>query len=184
MEYARGSHEIPRFSVVAQADTPKHSRITMHRLLVDNRDRPAGAHPFQFVVNLADAGMSGFENVLSVEMRALAFPKIENEQYVVCEIDELEDRDLLNSTAPGLKNKAFAICYFDSSTNAPGFIKPARGRDFAEQTVVFAPPKRRLDKLSITFRTHSGAVVQPAQTGNVDAFSMLLEIATTGASQL
>lgn len=186
MPYHRGSDETPRFSSNSFPDTPKYKRATHHRLLIDNRDRPGfpTSDPFSFIINLQNCGLGGYEHVLSCELKSCAFPKIANEAYVIVEIDELAERDLLESTAPGLSNKSMAIVYFDNSSNTPGFVKPARGRDFTEQTVLFVPPKRRLDRLTINFRTHSGAIVSPADTGGVTDVSMLLEIVTVGAAQL
>lgn len=186
MPYHRASDEQPRFSSTSFPDTPKYKRATHHRLLIDNRDRPGfpNSNPFAFAINLQDCGLSGYEHVLSCELKSCSFPKIANEQYVIVEIDELAERDLLSSTSPGLSNKAMAICYFDNSSNPAGFVKPARGRDFTEQTVLFVPPKRRLDRLTISFRTHDGSIVTTAATAGVSDVSLLLEIVTVGAAQL
>lgn len=187
MEYRRDPREHPRFSNQdALPDLPRYQRLTHHRILIDNRDRvgyPA-SDPFEFVVNLHEAGMSGFDYVTSAELRSLSFPKIDGEQFVIVEVKELADRELLQSTSPGLSNRSFACVYFDNGGMAPGALKPARGRDFLEQVVTFSPPKRQLNRLSVSFKTHSGAAVSPSVTGGVTDVSMVLEIVTLGASQL
>ena len=187
MEYRRDPKEHPRFSNQdALPDLPRFQRLTHHRLLVDNRDRLGypSSNPFEFVVNLHESGLSGFDHVTSVELRSLSFPKIDGEQFVVVEVKELADRELLQSTSPNLSNRAMACVYFDNGSMAPGALKPARGRDFLEQVVTFSPPKRQINKLSISFKTHSGAVVSSSVTGGVTDVSMVLEIVTLGASQL
>lgn len=178
MPYVRT--EEPHFSM-QNARQPKHTFMphasVKHRLLVDARDRPdpANTSPFDFSLSLSAVGVGRYENVTSVELKGLAFPKVQGEPYVVLDIAEFADQlDATNSAA----HRTFAVAYFDSTDLGTGAIRPIKGYDFYQKSVEFSPPLRVLDKLTVRFTTHGGNVVQTTATaGNAHA-SMLLEITT------
>lgn len=181
--FQRDPSDVPYFSsgVTIPAPNSRAQQAVVHRLFVDNRDRhnyPASS-PFDFQVYLgndprASAGVQGYENVTSVELKAVALPKVANERYVIMSVAELND-NMLESTTPAAHN-AFAIIYFDSDALAAGAIKPLKGADFYQKQLVFKPPLARLNRLSVSFLKHDGTVVTTGDTGGVDHVSVLLEV--------
>lgn len=179
--------EEPYFSFVPGIKPPPQastvhvaSGIQLRRLFIDNRDRhESSASPFDFKLFLGNdasrsIGISGYENVLSVELKALAFPKIANERYVILRIDELRDSYLDATCSPA--QDAFAIIYFDSDALATGSIKPLKGVDFYQKQLVFRPPLSKLNSLSIKFVKHDGNVVTTSDTGGESNVSLMLEV--------
>ena len=168
----------PHFSVPpVHAQPTGPGRFVKRRLLVDNRDRPdaANTHPFDFSIYLTRTGVDRYENVTSVELKGLAFPKVDNEPYVIMDIREFADNlDATNNAA----NRTFGVAYFDSELLTPGQIRPVKGYDFYQREVKFNPPLAQLDRLTLRFLTHSGNVVSLASTNNVSHVSMLLEVTT------
>lgn len=152
-----------------------------HRLFVDNRDREAGSDPFDFTINLEKNGVSAYQNVSEVELKALAMPKVANEPFILVNISELNDNmlDSTNATA----NKSYAVVYFDNNQMTAGEVKPIKGADFYLKQVQFQPPIGRLDRLSISFLKHDGSVVTTADTSNNANVSMLFEV-TSGRRAL
>ena len=170
--------EEPYFSRLAAQPPPKAAAQTVtHRLLVDNRDRPdpANTNPFDFAIHLSQTAVGRYENVTSVELKGVAFPKVAGEPYVIIDVDSFSDN--LDATSDAA-HRTFAVAYFDSSDLAPGAIKPVKGYDFYQKTVTFTPPLAVLDRLAVAFRTHDGNVVTADATANVTHASMLLEVTT------
>jgi hypothetical protein len=164
-------------------------------LFIDNRDRDRtnddkGAYtvntaPYAFTVNMEDISRGRYENVVSCELKSLIFPKIDEESYVVVDIEEFQDaHDVVNSTNTNMDH-VFAIANFDGvdATNPasgmqPGDRKPIRGIDFYKKIVNFNPPLASLHKLTCKFRKYGGNVVTKADVGNVENVSFILEVVT------
>ena len=179
--FSRNESESPYFSYVPPTVTqPPKDYLVAKRLFVDNRDAEStSVSPFNFKVYLGNdpsrsTGLSGYENVVSVELKGVSFPKIANERYVILSIDELND-NLLDSTSQAAHN-AFAIIYFDSDALPTGTVKPFKGTDFYMKQLHFKPPLAQLNKFSIKFLKHDGSVVTGADTNGVTHASLLFEI--------
>lgn len=161
--------------------TDKQEQITMtHRLFVDSRDCIANLSTFEFTVYLSDPfretsiGVSPFTRVKSVELKGLAFPKIDDE-YVIMSVLELNDDTLLGSN--NASHQSFAVCYFDSDViQNVGEIRPVKGYDYYQKSVSFNPVLPSLSKLTVAFKKRDGAVVSTSDTANVDHCSFMLEI--------
>ena len=168
----------PYFSV-PPAHPPPQLPLVKHRLLVDNRDRPdpANVHPFDFVLSLTAAGVDRYENVVSVELKGLAFPKVAGEPYVILDVAELNNTNL--DATNDAAHRTFGVAYFDSELLTPGQIRAVKGYDFYQREATFNPPLARLDRLSVRFLRHSGNVVSLADTAGVSHASMLLEVTTS-----
>lgn len=184
--YTRLPTDKPYFSSdVTLLPSPKGApaQTVTKRLFVDNRDRygyPAGSD-FNFQVYFGNdpsrsVGIEGWENVTSVELKAVAMPKVANERYVIMSVDELND-DMFEATS-SVAHNAFAIVYFDSDNLATGAVKPLKGADFYQKQMVFKPPLAKLNSLSIKFLKHDGSVVTTADTAGETQVSILFEITT------
>lgn len=162
--------------------TPEYAKRTRHRLFVDNADAAnLATSPFQFTVYLADPfresiGTVPLHRVESVELKALAFPKIANEHYVILQVDQLQDDKMMSTNDAA--DQSFAVMYFDTAGMTTGDIKPMKGTDFWLKDLVFNPVIPTLTTLNVTFRKPDGNVVTAADTGNVRRCSFLLEITT------
>jgi hypothetical protein len=172
----------PRTEFIPARTTPEQIS-TVKRLFIDNRDRhdPGNTSPFNFQVFFGNdparsVGIAAYDNVASVELKAVAFPKIEGERYVIISIAELND-NMLDACSDGAHD-AFAIVYFDSDSLTAGVVKPLKGTDFYQKQLFFNPTIPRLKSLSIKFLKHDGSVVTLADTGNESHVSLLLEIST------
>lgn len=151
------------------------------RLFIDSRDRfgyPASA-PFDFKVYFGNdpersVGIAGYENVMAVELKAVALPKVANERYVVMSVAELND-NMLEASSSAI-NDTFAIIYFDSDALATGTVKPLKGVDFYQKVLQFKPPLAKLNSLSIKFLKHDGNVVTTADTNGETHVSLLFEV--------
>ena len=180
--FARGPNEVPYFASVVMSPS-KDEQTVVRRLFIDNRDRYDATHtsPFDFKIYLGNdpdrsVGISGYENVVSVELKAVSFPKIANERYVIMSVDELND-NMLEATNSGTHN-AFAIIYFDSDVLATGAVRPFKGSDFYQKQLLFRPPLAKLNTLSFKFLKHPGNVVTTSDTNNETHVSVVLEITT------
>ena len=173
--YRRDSQ--PHFSVSPAVGAPPPNTLVKRRLLVDNRDRPdpTNTSPFDFVLRLSAAGVDRYENVVSVELKGLAFPKVAGEPYVILDVRELNEQ--LDATN-GAANRTFGVAYFDSELLTPGQIKAVKGYDFYQREALFNPPLPSLDRLTVRFLCHSGNAVTVADTAGETHASMLLEITT------
>lgn len=186
--YTRAPESMPYFSFAPMAPststsvsaTPPDSQVTVKRLFIDNRDRDTNfGSPFDFKIVFGNdpdrsVGIAGYRNIVSAELKAIAFPKVANERYVIVSIEELKDNMLDSSTSAA--QDAFAIVYFDSDTLATGAVKPLKGVDFYQKSIVFKSPLAKLDSLTIKFLKHDGSVVTLADTNNVSHVSLLFEI--------
>lgn len=177
---------------VRQRDFPTKN----HVLFVDNRDRnrafddkggyATNTAPYCFTVNMEDIARGRFENVVSVEMKSLVFPKIADEPYVVVDIEEFRTGiDTVNATDPR-NDDVFAVAYFDGVT-APsgasggmpaGDLKAIRGVDFYKKIVTFNPPLATLHKMNVNFKKYGGQKVTKADVANVEHVSFILEVVT------
>lgn len=162
------------------AKTQKDFETRKHILFVDNRDRPGapGSSPFSFTMPLTET----YENVVSVELRSLVFPKVADEMYVVVDIHELDG--VMDST-DNANHRKFAVAFFDgidatdpSKRMRPGDRKAIKGVDFYQKVKLFNPPMAKLARLTVDFRTYGGRSVTAADTGDVVDASFILEITT------
>lgn len=155
--------------------------IQRHRIFIDSRDCVANLSSFSFIVYLSDPfrttsmGVAPFERVQNVELKGLAFPKI-NDDFIIMDIAEVNDERLYspNQTA----NRSFAVVYFDTTATTVGDIKPTKNHDFFQRDIPFNPPIPKLTKLTVNFRKRDNAVITPADTANVNHCSFMLEITT------
>ena len=179
--YAQSSSDMPYFSFTPQIAPAAGAReeTVVKRLFIDNRDKHASSKSdFDFKVffnSAQSSGVSGYKNVLSVELKGISFPKVQGERYVIISIDELNDNllDATNSVA----HNAFAVVYFDADSMATGTVKPLKGTDFYQKQIMFRPPLAKLNSLSIKFLKWDGSVINPAtDTANNSHVSLLLEI--------
>lgn len=178
-QYTR--REEPHFSnVYMNAKPDEQYKKKVHYLLIDNRDRENSSDsPYSFVINLDNVGRGRYENVLSVQLKTLVFPKILNETYVIVDIPEFSDN--IHSSDNGA-HRSFAVAFFDGVDApvdpplAPGDRKPIKANDCHPQIKVFNPVLTSLSRLRVNFRKHGGALVTPADVGNVEDVNFLLEI--------
>lgn len=163
-------------------DSKHPDEVQLHRLFVDSRDCIQSLTSFAFTVYLSDPfrdpsiGVAPFDRVKSVELKGLAFPKT-SEDYVIMDIEELNDDTLLASNDAG--NRSFAVIYFDTGSSSQlGEIRPIKGYDYYQKEIAFNPVLPSLTKLTVTFKNRDGSVITPADTGGVDRCSFMLEITT------
>lgn len=151
-----------------------------HRLFVDSRDCVNTLQTFEFTVYLSDPfrdssiGVQRFDRIQSVELKALAFPKVESQEYVIMDIAELNDERLYSSNPTA--NSSFAVMYFD--TEVVGDIKPMKGFDYYQKDITFNPIIPSLSKLTVRFLKRDGSVISTLDTLGVDHCSFMLEITT------
>lgn len=141
-----------------------------HIFFVDSRDIEK-THPFDYTIVID----TPFKNVHSIELKGISFPKIQNEHYVILDIDECKDR--LVSIDGSASHRSFAIMYFDKSDT--GGVIPLRGTDFDRKLYVFKPELAKMGKLHIRFKTYSGKVVQPGDVNGVVDHTLLFELTTS-----
>jgi hypothetical protein len=156
----------------------ERDRVTSQVLLIDSRDGIRKTSPFDFVIDLWSLGLTAFENVHSVALKGVSFPKIKDEDYVLIDIDHFNDRSMFVSSASNIGSGVFGSMYFDSSQLAIGDIKPKFGNEIYSDPIVFNPAMSKLSKLHVTFRKHDGSVVQAADTGNVTSASLVIQVLT------
>lgn len=155
-------------------------------LFIDNRDRDytldaskGNSAPYSFVIDLQKCGVGRYDTVTTVELKALTFPKISGEEYVIIDIDEFQGAGLLDSTDGG-SNQTFGIAFFDGCSSSGGAgiqvgdIKPIKGSDFIQKITEFNPPIN-ISKLHVSFKTYGGNLVTRSQVANVENVSMLLQ---------
>ena len=138
--------------------------IKIHQILmVDLRDFKEqlvkSNGELRFNVSFNDMSFPGFENVESVELKAINFPKMDNsEMYYILDIEEFSRR--LHTSDNRGSHDTFAIVYYDNSGQSAGHMKPAKGKDFDEKIYVFNPCEKNLSKLHINFKKYGGSVIQ------------------------
>lgn len=153
-----------------------------HRLFVDSRDCVTNLQTFDFTVYLSDPfrdtsiGVQRFDRVKSVELKALAFPKVSGEEYIIMDIAELNDERLYSSNKTA--NSSFAVMYFDTSAQLTGEIKPMKGYDFYQKDITYNPVIPSLSKLTVRFLKRDGTVVTTSDTTGINRCSFMLEITT------
>ena len=89
-----------------------------------------------------------FKNVTSVELTAIsmnAYPSLTDENYVVLDIDELNNR--MHSNVPEV-NQSFAVVYTDRATDQKSY----KGHDFDIKQISFDPPMSSLSRLTIKLK--------------------------------
>lgn len=155
--------------------------IMRQRLFIDSRDCVANLTSFSFTVYLSDPfretsiGVARFERVKSVELKGLSFPKT-SDPYVIMDIEELNDERLHSSN--NAANRSFAVMYFESSAAQPGDLKAMKGYDYYQKDISYNPIIPSLTKLTVKFKKRDGSVLTPADCGNVNHCSFMLEITT------
>lgn len=151
---------------------PRKKSKTTRRLLIDSRDAET-YEPFRFTVYLnRDIAIQRYTDVSCVELKLASIPKVEDEQYVVLDIEELRDSNLdaSNPTA----HESFAVVYFDNSRLATGTYKPMD--KFFSQKTYFTPPIGSIDRLTVSVRKPDGNLVSTSETGNNEHVSFLLDV--------
>lgn len=145
------------------------------RLLLDTRDASVTNGPFDVSFRLTtDVSRDRYRNIKSISLVAACIPKVDGENYVILDIDELRDRsnlDASNQTA----HDGFNVVFFDSSFLSPGQYKPM-DKLLGSPTALFDPPVPGLDKLSIKIKKHDGNVVSVSETANVVDCSFLFDV--------
>ena len=118
--------------------------------------------PVKFDVIFSSSGnigmnISPYNHVTKVELKALCFPKVKDESYVIVDIPEFSGR--IHSNDNRASHESFAIVYFDNGSMETGVAKPMKGKDFDDKVHYFNPPDNTLNKFSVTFKKHGGDVV-------------------------
>lgn len=141
--------------------------VSARQIMIDNRDYSG---PFQFTVNFDD--MNGrYTDVVAAELKAISFPKIDGEAYVVMKIDEISGNlDSKNS----FTDEAFAVVFFDTEDMGTGETKAYKGADFYSKKNILSPVKN-IDKLHVTFFKPDGGVVTASDTANRTKVSFIIE---------
>lgn len=180
-EFSRNVGEVPHFAYIPETPRPATTQTKVSRLFVDNRDRhnASSVSPFDFRVYFGNdpgrsVGISGYENVVSVELKAVAMPKVANEPYIILSIDELND-SMLDSTSRTAHN-AFAVLYFDSDFMATGSVKPLKGTDFYQKILAYNPPIAKLKSMHVRFLKYDGNVVTTSDTNGNANVSLMFEV--------
>lgn len=100
-----------------------------------------------------------FEKVKQAELKAISFPKMNNDDiYFVLDIYEFNGR--LNSSDNGGSHDAFAVIYYDNSNMPAGTVKPMKGKDFDDKIVTFDPVEPSLGRLSVKFKRFGGSTIK------------------------
>lgn len=143
---------------------------TTHIFFVDSRDVQNKANDFQYDIVMD----TPFKNVHSIELKGLSFPKVNNEQYVIVDIDECKDR--VESVDNSASHRSFAVCYFDKLNT--GEVRPMRGADFDRKYYEFKPTVSKLGKLRISFKKYDGNVVTTGDVNGILDHTLLFEVTT------
>lgn len=154
--------------IPAQNTIEERQKIS-HIFFVDSRD-VSKTNDFQYDI-LMD---TPFKNVHSIELKGISFPKVNNEQYIIIDIDECKDR--VESVDNSASHRSFAVCYFDKLNT--GDVRPMRGADFDTKYYEFKPIVSKLGKLRISFRKYNGDVVTSGDVNGVVDHTLLFEIFT------
>ena len=159
------SMNIPHFSQNFEYEPRQHT-FKKQLLFVDARDYITPSDPttplsFNVVLSASDSKSSlnipSYEQVTQVELKAVCFPKIDDEIYYVIDIPEFSGR-LHSSDNPG-SHESFAIVYYQNDSENKGSVVPAKGSDFDQKLHLVNPPIKSLSKFSVTFRKHGGDIL-------------------------
>lgn len=159
---------------------PPPADYLVTRVLFDSRDIAANTFAGVFYLGSPEDatpdGQALIRNVVSIELKALSFPKIANERYVVLDFGPIND-DHLGATNSAAHN-TFAVSYFDSDLLTPGSQKPSKGIDYYQKTIRYRPALNKLDRVNVNFKKHDGNTVTASDVGgtaNVN-YSFVLEV--------
>lgn len=159
--------KLPPFSSIEERSVDRWP-INPRQVMIDNRDYSA---PFQFTVNFDD--MNGrYTDVVAAELKAISFPKILSEAYVVMKIDEISGNLDSKNT---FTDQAFAVVFFDSEDMVAGETKAYKGADFYSKKNILSPVKN-IDKLHVTFFKPDGSVVTDGDTAGRTNVSFIIEL--------
>jgi hypothetical protein len=174
----------PHFSVnYRPGGDPPPQDLLVTRVLFDSRDlSSAYSGTFEgtfYLGNPNDSmpdGQSVIKNVVSIELKAISFPKVANERYVILDFDNINDKNLgaTNSNS----HNCFACVFFDSDLLPPGAQKPAKGTDFYQKTIRYRPALNKLDRINVSFKKQNGVTITADDVGGTAnvSYSFLLEI--------
>ena len=151
-------------------------------LFVDSRDCvSSGDSRFEYTVNIGSdqtgsVATDPYNNVSKIELKAISFPKIDGEDYVIMTISEISD--YLDSTSNDA-HRSSCVVFFDNAQLATGEKKTVyplagNGREFVLNPII---PK--LSKLHVKFSKRKGSSDGAAigsTTANIKDHSFLLEI--------
>jgi len=201
-QYYRQSTNDTFADPIIPRDVTQPTVKTSYNLFIDSRDRSptfnasnvpdaSNSSPFNYSIYVNSSaqgyqdasgtaiaksiGAETFRNVVSVELKASSFPKVNFENYVVLDCDEINN--LVINTDDGC-DRMFAVLYFDSDSLTPGQVKPMRGGDFGSKIKTFDPPLSSLSRFTIKFRRYGGDLVVVDDVGgmaNID-HTLLFEI--------
>ena len=142
-------------------------------LFVDSRDCVGD---FEYTVNIGSdqtgsVATDPYNNVSKIELKAISFPKIADENYFIMTISEISD--YLDSTSNDA-HRSSCVVFFDNAQLGDGQKKTiyplaGNGREFVLNPIV---PK--LSKLHVKFSKHDGPI--EGSTGGIKDHSFLLEI--------
>ena len=123
--------------------------------------------------------VDSFKNVKQVELKALTFPKIPDEHYVILTFDELSDN--IQSTDNAGSHRSSCVCFFDRDSMQPGDKKTIFPIEGKARTMVCNPPLKSLSQLTVKFTKYGSD--KPIETTDFPegldlSHSMLLEITT------
>ena len=157
------------FTKISEDDTePRRWPVSARQVMIDNRDH---GNPFKFTVNFEDVH-GRYMDVCYAELKAISFPKIAGEAYVVMSIDEIPGNLDAISTKT---DQAFAIIFFDSQEMSAGETRAYKGADFYSKKHALKPVKN-IDKLHVTFTKYDGATLSASDTGGVVNVSFIIEL--------
>ena len=108
--------------------------------------------------NVKSLSFPPYQNVKHCELRAINFPKMNNdEMYFILDIDKINGR--LDSSDNKGSHQMFAVIHYDHSGLSPGQMKPIKGSDFDRKIYTFNPIEQQVNTLSIAFRKYGGDVI-------------------------
>ena len=149
---------------------------------------PAYVDPFTYTIhidsrdnNTKSIGVDPYNNVTKISLKAISFPKILNEQYVIMHIEEFDDS--MDSTSSSCHRKSM-ILFFDNKNMTPGeyktmFPKVETGSEFIPKSKI-----RSLSKLRVSFKKYNGDIIPSTDTNNENYHCFLLEVTEEYSQQV
>lgn len=142
-------------------------------VFIDSRSRNDEDSAFNYKLTFSDIGLPPFKNVTKIELKAISFPKVQNEDYVLLKINDL-NTSFWTSDGATQQTDIFSVIYFDNSLMVDGVKKPAKGSDFYQKIV-------QLDGIYLSFfhiqySLYNGQEVTVDKTNNIVENSLVLEI--------